>query len=90
MLMIYKTTNNPATLHPQPRHQLFCNEAPIFDDLKAHLINRFYFLLKIANILALTAPQLRKRGNIPKVVYKSLYLLRHNCRLPALTCSASG
>ena len=87
MLIIYKTTNN---LHPEPRHQLFRNEPPIFDDLKAYLTNWFYFLLKMINILALAAPQLRKSGNIPKVVYKSLYLLRHNCRLPALTCSASG
>ena len=87
MFIIYKLQ---ITLHPQPRHQLFRNEQPIFDDLKAQLTNRFYFLLKMINFLALAAPQLRKSGHIPKVIYKSLYLLRHNCRLPALTCSASG
>ena len=49
------------TLHPQHRHQLFRNEPPIFDDFKVHLTNRLYYLLKIINILALAAPQLRKR-----------------------------
>ena len=65
MLIIKKLQ---ITLHPQPRHQLFRNEPPIFDDLKACLNNWLYFLLKMINILALAAPQLRKYGNIPKVI----------------------
>ena len=55
---------------------------PIFDDdHKAHLNNRLYFLLKMINILP--CPR-SSSAAAPKVVYKSLYLLRHNCRLPAL------
>ena len=89
--MLISTQELQITLHPEPRHQLFRNEPPIFDDLNGAPDKSVLFFVKNDQVpRPRSSSAAEKRVNIPKVVYKSLYLLRHNCRLPALTCSVSG